>query len=242
MEVFNRTTQTNIGKFTTLHLEMAFGLSCAGCFYGAGRRSNFRFSSFRCTWVRGKWRLACLQKQYRVKSSFYGLLSLAKTPSRTLQYSVVCRIENDEEEHNSNESSRFEPNKDEENANKYEKSSREDQAALEEMDRLAEEWIGQDLSRWYTYRKFQALRNKLLKQEEEDELDTQREYEELYANLLIFGKMIGFPLVDEDTGKINLYGYMVMIFFLLLPLVVVCYLGQAISSGVDWIIEHQSPF
>ncbi|GJD07608.1 hypothetical protein Gasu2_19590 [Galdieria sulphuraria] len=207
---------------------MAFILSCSGCFYGAIWYSKLKFSSFHCAWVEGKRKRTFFEKQKGVKSSCYGLYNLTKAPMQ--------------EEHNSSEPSKGNSNEDAEKTGQHENKSGEDEATLEEMDRLAEEWIGQDLSRWYTYRKFQALRNKLLKQEEEEELDTQREYEELYANLLMFGKVIGFPLVNEETGKINLYGYMVMILFLLLPLVVVWYLGQTISSGVDWIIQHQSPF
>lgn len=165
---------------------------------------------------------------------------LSNAPRGALKTTVLALLEDDKEEHKPSESN----NSEEDSAREHNSNrlSNDDKATLEELDQLAEEWIGQDLSRWYTYRRFQAMRNKLLKQEEEDDLDTEREYEELYANLLIFGKMIGFPLVNEETGKINLYGYMIMIFFLLLPLVVVWYIGQAISSGLDWLIKHQSPF
>jgi len=223
--------------------KMAFILSCSDCLCRAAWYSEWRSSSFRCFLLQRKQRKHfTLVNQRMLKFSLYGSFLLKRVPWRTAASCFVARLEEDKEKQETNEANKEESGEESRNTHSFDKLSSEDKATLEEIDRLAEEWIGQDLSRWYTYRKFQALRDKLLKQEEEEELDTQRDYEELYANLLIFGKMIGFPLVNEETGKINLYGYLVMTFFLLLPLVVLWYIGQAISSGVDWIIQHQSPF
>jgi len=74
-----------------------------------------------------------------------------------------------------------------------------DDESIQEMDELAEEWIGADLSRWEWYERMKSRRQRLLNVIEEREETLDKEFEELRRTFMEIDAVFGTKMLGKDS-------------------------------------------
>lgn len=75
----------------------------------------------------------------------------------------------------------------------------ETEKSFDEMDELAEEWIGANLGRWEWYERVKSRREKLWSQLRKQEDEVEREYDQLKKTLMDIDVVFGTKLTDGDA-------------------------------------------
>lgn len=88
-----------------------------------------------------------------------------------------------------------------------------------EMDQIAEEWIGADLCRWEWYERMKSRRNKLRVAIDKREKDIDKDLEELRRTFMEVDAVFGTKMLD-DNSEVTFAGWSVIAFSMALYIVV----------------------
>ena len=86
-----------------------------------------------------------------------------------------------------------------------------DDSVLTELDQMAEEWIGADISRWEWYERMKARRQRLLRSVINEQSEFDKEVEQLHRALMEFDAVFGTKMLSEDS-KITPFAWFTMFF------------------------------
>lgn len=95
-----------------------------------------------------------------------------------------------------------------------------------EMDRIAESWIGSDLSRWEWYERLRSRRSKFITQAEKETVQFNEDMEQLRRSLMEIDAALGTGFLDENN-HITMMGWLFL--FALTSLYIA--VGYAIVHG-----------
>lgn len=110
------------------------------------------------------------------------------------------------------------------------------QQELAEMDRVAESWIGTDLSRWEWYERLRSRRSKMLSMVEKNEAQLDEDMEQLRRTLMELDAVLGTKFLNEDSN-ISPTGWGVLFTVLALYVGV----GYTIVQGIVFAITTLMP-
>lgn len=88
-----------------------------------------------------------------------------------------------------------------------------DDPMLTELDQIAEEWIGADISRWEWYERMKARRQRLLTSVTHQQSEFDKEVEQLHRALMEFDAVFGTSMLSEDS-KISPLAWFTMFFIM----------------------------
>lgn len=80
----------------------------------------------------------------------------------------------------------------------------ETENAFEELDHLAEDWIGNNLGRWEWYERTKARRAKMMSSLRKQERQLDDDYDELRRTFMDFDALFGTGMLDEEGSVSNM--------------------------------------
>lgn len=89
------------------------------------------------------------------------------------------------------------------------------EATFDELDTLAEQWIGADLNRWEWYERMKARREKMMTESRKTDEEMDEGYENLRQTFMEFDAIFGTKLLDNET-RISPYGWSLVVFIMFL--------------------------
>lgn len=109
---------------------------------------------------------------------------------------------------------------------------------MNEVDAMAEQWIGSNLGRWEWYERLKARRKKLEEREKRGEEAVDREMQELIRAFREIDAVMGTRFINE-TGKVTIVGWSIVVMIFVAYVALGCVavelvFGGIIKAAVDW--------
>ncbi|PXF48673.1 hypothetical protein BWQ96_01525 [Gracilariopsis chorda] len=112
----------------------------------------------------------------------------------------------------------------------------EAEATFDELDTLAEQWIGADLNRWEWYERMKARRGKMMTESRKTDEEMDEGYENLRQTFMEFDAVFGTKMLDDET-RISPVGWSIVVITMLLYVL----LGYAVVELVVKLFTEASP-
>lgn len=112
---------------------------------------------------------------------------------------------------------------------------------LAEFDRIAQEWIGSDISRWHWYENMKSRRQRLQKMVKSQEESLQHDLKDLRSALTDLDSTFDVGLLDQQSGKITPAGWFLVTMSFVVN-VALFYAGYRFISAAWDLYFPSSPF